>query len=210
MPNIEFEIRIRGAGMLLSGVTTETTSDSVTAYDPAVLPAKAGELTTRTDNETGEITMAAGGHGITTAQVVDLYWDGGARYGITVGTVAGTTVPIGADNSGTGDNLPLVNTDVLVAPQTTVAVVMSAAPIALGVQMLHASDSETAVSHVSLLDSGDAEVGAVELIGNDVRAFNFAGGDTIFTSDAVASAIVSTAATSAAQLKMIVADDATP
>jgi len=48
----------------------------------------------------------ATGHGIITGDVIDLFWDGGNRRGILVGTVATNSVPIGADNAGTGDNLP--------------------------------------------------------------------------------------------------------
>lgn len=64
--------------------------------------AKVGALTTRTDNDTGTLTMAAS-HGITTGARLDLYWDGGSRRGITVGTVSVNSVPI---DGGTGDNLP--------------------------------------------------------------------------------------------------------
>lgn len=69
-----------------------------------VLPAaKVGQLTTRTNNTEGELTMA-GGHGITTGDRLDLYWSGGSRRGITVGTVATNAVPL--TDSGSGDNLP--------------------------------------------------------------------------------------------------------
>jgi hypothetical protein len=64
--------------------------------------AKGGALTTRTDDNTGELTME-GGHGITDAARLDVYWDGGSRYGMTVGTVAVNQVPI---DGGTGDVLP--------------------------------------------------------------------------------------------------------
>jgi len=68
----------------------------------ALAAAKTGNLTTRTDDDTGELTMDAG-HSITTGQRLDVYWDGGRRYGMTVGTVAGNAVPI---DGGAGDNLP--------------------------------------------------------------------------------------------------------
>jgi hypothetical protein len=82
----------------------------------SVPAAKAGDLTTRTDNETGTLTMDSG-HGITTGAVIDLFWtntDGskGMRREITVGTVSSNSVPIGADNSGSGDNLPPLNTEI--------------------------------------------------------------------------------------------------
>lgn len=69
--------------------------------------AKTGQLTTRTDNDTGTLTMTAG-HGIVTGNRLDVYWvnaDGtpGKRYGMTVGTVATNSVPI---DGGAGDILP--------------------------------------------------------------------------------------------------------
>jgi len=68
--------------------------------------AKAGTLSTRTDNDTGILTLAAD-HGVLTGDRIDVYWEEagvkGQRLGMTVGTVAGTSVPI---DSGAGDNLP--------------------------------------------------------------------------------------------------------
>lgn len=81
--------------------------------EPTLLAAKTGQLTTRTDNDTGTLTMTTG-HGITTGQRLDIYWvDGsgvpGHRRGVTVGTVSGDLVPI---DLGAGDNLPANLTNV--------------------------------------------------------------------------------------------------
>ena len=65
--------------------------------------AKVGQLTTRTNGTEGELTMA-GGHGITTGDRLDLYWNGGSRRGITVGTVDTNAVPL--TDTGSGDVLP--------------------------------------------------------------------------------------------------------
>ncbi len=78
------------------------TSDGAVIKDPTLAAAKIGALTTRTDDDTGELTMNAS-HGITTGNRLDVYWSGGARYGMTVGTVATNQVPI---DGGTGDVLP--------------------------------------------------------------------------------------------------------
>lgn len=74
--------------------------------------AKVGALTTRTDNDTGVLTMVTG-HGIITADKVDVFWanpDGtrGCRYNMDA-TVAGDAVSI---DGGAGDNLPADETDV--------------------------------------------------------------------------------------------------
>lgn len=82
-----------------------TTADMGLPHAPSVGPAKTGTLTTRTDNTTGTLTMDTG-HGFSTADKIDLFFEGGSRATVTVGTVATNSVPI---SSGTGDNLPALN-----------------------------------------------------------------------------------------------------
>lgn len=79
-----------------------TTTDGVVMKDPTLSAAKTGTLTTRTDANTGEITGQAS-HGVTTSAKIAIFWDGGSRYNVDVGTVAGNAIPI--DNGG-GDDLP--------------------------------------------------------------------------------------------------------
>ena len=91
----------RSASILADGVTRiDKTGDNVLAV------AKIGQLTTRTDANTGTLTMAAS-HGITTGARLDIFWTEagvkGARYGVTVGTVSVNSVPI---DLGAGDDLP--------------------------------------------------------------------------------------------------------
>lgn len=69
--------------------------------DDAIPAAKVGQLTTRTDNDTGVITMVAG-HGFATSDRLDVYWDGGSRRGMAA-TVAVNAVTV---DGGYGDNLP--------------------------------------------------------------------------------------------------------
>ena len=64
---------------------------------------RVGTLTTRTDRNTGTLTMSPG-HGITTGETIDIRWGSLNRYNVVVGTVAGNSVPI---DFGTGDILPL-------------------------------------------------------------------------------------------------------
>lgn len=96
----------------LAGDTVDTRSsvsaDVQIAARPPVAPAKTGTLSTRTDNDTGTLTMA-GGHGITTGARLDIYWTGGSRRGVTVGTVATNSVPF---DGGAGDNLPIATTPI--------------------------------------------------------------------------------------------------
>lgn len=93
--------------------TRETlqTSDNKGGSSPDVAAAKTGQLTTRTDNDTGVLTMA-GGHGIITGNLVDVYWTVGgvnfSRTGMTA-TVAVNAVTV---DGGSGDNLPTNLTNV--------------------------------------------------------------------------------------------------
>lgn len=89
-------------GKSASSRTTVEGEGLISKEKTAVAAAKTGQLTTRTDANTGELTMAAS-HGITTGVRLDVYWDGGRRYGMTVGTVATNAVPI---DGGAGDDLP--------------------------------------------------------------------------------------------------------
>lgn len=79
--------------------------------------AQPGVLTVRTDANTGSLTMTNSGHGILTADKIDLYWtntDGtfGSRRNMTVGTVASLVVPI---DLGSGDDLPAAATAIIAA-----------------------------------------------------------------------------------------------
>lgn len=88
--------------------TQTITEDGLISKIVTLSAAKSGTLTTRTDNDTGELTMS-GGHGITTGARLDVYWEGGSRRGMTVGTVSSNQVPI---DGGTGDNLPADETTI--------------------------------------------------------------------------------------------------
>lgn len=82
----------------------------------SVPAAQAGTLTTRTSNTVGTITMGSGGHTVTTGARIDIYWTeggvAGVRYGVLVGTVVTTAVPI---TVGAGNNLPSAAVAVVVS-----------------------------------------------------------------------------------------------
>lgn len=98
----------------VSGQRQKTlTGDNLVTFSKSLSAAKVGQLTTRTDANTGTLTMASG-HGITTAAKVCVFWDGGMRYNVTVGTVSGLSVPI---DLGGGVDLPANLTAVTVMVQ---------------------------------------------------------------------------------------------
>lgn len=115
MPGVTFEARIVIAGISLSGERRDTQPAHLAAEVP--LPAaKTGSLSTRTDNTSGTLTMDAG-HGFTTAATIDLYWIGGSRLGVLLGTVSVNSCPF---SGGTGDNLPTQGTAITASIPTTI------------------------------------------------------------------------------------------
>lgn len=80
--------------------------------------AKAGVTASGAGTSTGSLTMGSG-HGITTAAKIAVFWAGGHRRNVTVGTVSGTTVPI---SGGSGDNLPVNGTAITAMVEEVVEV----------------------------------------------------------------------------------------
>jgi hypothetical protein len=103
------------AGVSFSATTTRT-ADIPVAYAPdtPLAAAGVGQLTTRTDANTGVLTMTAG-HGIVTGKV-DVYWAAGIRYGMD----AVVTVNSIAIDGGASDDLPNNLTAVTVGQQVSV------------------------------------------------------------------------------------------
>lgn len=204
-------VNVQAAGVSLTSSITRT-ADNALGFDPAIAVAKIGQLTTRTDNETGTLTMSSG-HGITTGQVIDIYWSGGARYGVLVGTVATNSVPIGADDAGTGDNLPTNLTNVTVQVQNTLNCAIDGDNVSLAaVKLEYTTLTSTGKGRIGFYDADDDLIASIDLDANSVQIFDITGGATnIFTGDAITYAKFSHSdSTNAATLKLAVLQDSTP
>lgn len=99
----------------------ESDGENVAGSQISLGTAKTGTLTTRTDDDTGTLTMTSG-HGITTGAIIDLYWDTGGgvyayRHGVVVGTVSTNSVPI---DLGAGTNLPIATTAIIAMVQEVI------------------------------------------------------------------------------------------
>lgn len=114
MPDYSLQTTANAGGLTVTG-TTAAVSTGVFSHDPTLPIAQAGSLTTRTDDNTGVCTLATG-HGVANG-TVDVYWDGGIRYGMTA-TVDGNDVTV---DGGAGDNLPAEDTSVTVAVPVTIS-----------------------------------------------------------------------------------------
>ncbi|MEA1951483.1 MAG: hypothetical protein U9N87_08865 [Planctomycetota bacterium] len=96
------------AGISIQSSITRTASGQI-SHEVILSAADAGTLSTRTTDTAGTLTMDDAGHGISTGDIIDIYWTGGVAYGATVGTVSGTSVPFTLAG---GDALPAQGTDV--------------------------------------------------------------------------------------------------
>lgn len=212
MPTLTLNMTINGLGETISR-TIRRTADGGGNCEISVPAGKAGTLSTRTDNETGTLTLGSG-HGITTGQIVDLYWPGGARYKITVGTVSGTSVPIGADNAGSGSNLPSQGTAVVCSPRVTFDCNMDGDALSAVAILQKYDATETAMSHLSLVDSGSAEIEGIALYPNTPRVYDISYGylgSNPFTGNPIVSGVVSNGSSAqSATLHLLWTQDSTP
>lgn len=152
----------------VAGVTfsqaRSVTSEAVIAQERTIPAAQAGTLTTRTDANTGTVTMTSGGHTVTTGARLDVYWTASGvkkcRRGMTVGTVSGTSVPI---DGGSGDDLPSTSTALTVAVPVELATAINGDDL----KSLILGAPETQVQFV-LCSSGDTEELAKNLTSGEV------------------------------------------
>lgn len=116
MPSlISVNITANGGGLTIQS-SQQVVANVTAALNPTLDPARPGTLTTRTNNNTGTLTLETG-HGIATGNRLDVFWldpttgQQRCQHKITAGTVSGNSVPI---SGGLGDNLPLAATAVTV------------------------------------------------------------------------------------------------
>lgn len=115
MPTSRLTVSGDIGGMSMNSTLTRT-ADGQIGHDLTLDPAWTGTLSTRTSDTEGTLTLETG-HGIQNGDTIDVYWDGGRRYDVVVGTVAGDDVPI---SGGEGDALPAQDTAVTAAKQQTI------------------------------------------------------------------------------------------
>jgi hypothetical protein len=132
---------------------------------PRLLAGKAGELTARTDNDTGTVTLATG-HGQVSGTYT-VFWAGGKRYNMT-GVVTGDTIAL---DGGAGDNLPVLNTDVVIDEQEE----MDFDFIDSDVQLLTASATRRGL--VIFLEETNAVLYALQLGPNEETNDGYVWGD---------------------------------
>jgi hypothetical protein len=155
--SIEVRETITAGGKSASS-RSAVSGDGSVAKEVSVPAAKVGQLTTRTDDNTGVITMTSG-HGFATSDKLDVYWSGGRRLGMTA-TVATNAVTV---DGGSGDNLP-ANLAAVTAMKPVEEPVVFDGDDVLGIEMysdvagtLSIVDDEDAVSLSKQIGGGTAQ-----------------------------------------------------
>lgn len=198
-------------GSLSINKSVTRTGDHENNYSVSLPAAETGVLTTRTSDSVGTITMDDAGHTIQTADVIDLFWTGGGvRYGVTVGTVSGTSVPI---TGGSGDVLPASSTALAVDEQVVVNTVIDGDNIQIiGLMLENPDATSTALGHVDMQDSGPATIEEIDLTSNVPRVYDIVGGDTnVFTGNVIQTTKASNGdSANACTLKIMSLEDSTP
>lgn len=177
----------RGANLLGRNFSQQksVTGDVGLLVEYEVPRANPGTLSTRTDNDTGTITVT-GTNTITTGDRVDVYWSGGVRYGMTAGTVSGQAVPI---DLGAGDNLPVSTTVVQVCKAVSMPCAFTAAKVVAFAaftesagQFTLTQTGGTVVWHISMVAGGvftyESTDGTTTPFGADVGHAYFSHNDT--------------------------------
>lgn len=208
MPTLNYSVSVSGLG----GTITQSiprTADAGGIREISLPVGYTGTLSTRTDDDTGTVTLA-GGHGITTGAKVDIYWSGGVQYDVTVGTVSVNSMPF---DSGSGDNLPAQSTAVVVSLRTEINLDVDGDELALlAIMQKYASNLETANSHIDFQDADDDEIAELDLQANGPQVYDVAGGSANpFAGDPITHAFASNgSATNAATLQILWLQDSTP
>lgn len=139
-------------------VNRTVTADQQYSNELTVTAADSGSLTTRTDNDTGVVTLS-GGHSVVNGRV-DAYWSGGSRIGMTA-TVATNAVTI---DGGTGDNLPSSNSTVLLKnPQVLSPTVDGTAMVGLLLYSGIGANSSYLPGTVTFTEAGGTLIDSFEL-----------------------------------------------
>lgn len=198
MPNISYSSSISGAGVSIQSAVSRNPNNA-SGYDPTLPAGYPGTLTTRTDGNTGTVTLESG-HAITTAANVDIHWASGVQYDVTVGTVAGNSMPFDA---GVGDDLPAQSTLVVVTPRVIIEGEFDGDELSvLGIQ---ASQN----SFIAFYDGDDNVVTTLKLPANQGQVYDIEGGaSNAFSGEVIEYMIGSNGTTTAGTLKLIVGQEA--
>jgi len=179
---------------------------------PANSALNTGTLTTRTDNDDGIATLQTG-HTIVTsgAKLVDVYWDGGSRHGMTA-TKTDNDVQV---EGGTGDNLPAGTTPLTLCTQLEVDPLSIEGDNVEWLAVVYSNPLDTAAKayldlHDSVGTEKDYNLVHYQALGGCQHVANVSGGDANpIAGDSIVKAFASHTSAVAAKLYVLVLIDPT-
>jgi hypothetical protein len=154
-------------------------SDSVRVWEITLdaLPAgNSGQIST--DGSDRKVTLSTG-HNITDADVVDVYWSGGFRYGCT----AAVATNVATVSGGSGDTLPVDTTVCTLCTQVETADLALTGDNVEWLAIVYVNfDTPTAKASIDLHDAGGSEkqedLVHSAALGGCANVYNVDGGDT--------------------------------
>lgn len=211
MTTVTHSQSISGGGITIQTLPVLRTNSGPIGLEDTLNAAKTGTLTTRTNDNTGTLTMAAS-HGITTGQIIDVYWSGGVRYGMTVGTVATNEVPI---DGGSGDVLPADETAITASVQQSINLAIDGDETDILAVCVETIDKTIrTAAHVQFRDAANDEIAEIDLVTNVPQVWDIAGGSANpFTGDPITNLKVTQANVTTTEiytLKILGVQDASP
>lgn len=211
MPSITHAQTISGGTVVIQTQPVVRTSSGPIALEDTLSTAKSGTLSTRTDDNTGTLTMA-GGHGFTDGQIIDVYWSGGVQRNVVIGTVATNSVPI---DSGVGDNLPIATTAITAVVQKSINLAIDGDNTKILAVVLETIDKTLrTAANVQFRDAAADIIAEIDLVTNVPQVWDIEGGSANpFTGDPITNLKASQASTSTSEtwtLKIVGVQDASP
>lgn len=206
--NVTYGVSLAGGGIAIQPAPISRSGDGLVSHEVTLPVGAAGTLTTRTDNDTGEVTAA--GHGLAQNDKVDVHWPSGVRYGMTVGVVAGNVVPI---DLGAGDNLPAQDTAVVITKQVAIVTNIDGDNLKiLGIMAKATNPASAAKAHADMQDSGNATIEEIDLTANQPQIHDITGGAAnVFTGNPITSVKASNGSSSEElTLQILALADSTP
>jgi hypothetical protein len=188
----DISIRTRVAGVNIDA-TIRRTDELEQAFRATMSAGRVGTLSTRTDDNTGILTVASG-HGITDADTVAVFWEGGSRYGVDVTATTSTTISI---DLGAGANLPIATTPIVVAKESEHVLAIIGNDIAV---IAAGCDNRASLN---FRDSGDASLLRYDMATKEGRVW-FASSDVTnpLAGDTVANIVIANGGTTEAELRI--------
>ena len=202
---------ISGGGVTIQPLAITRTNSGMIALEDTLTAAKEGDLTTRSDDNTGTLTMDVG-HGLTDGQVIDIYWTGGVQRSAVIGTVSVNSVPF---DSGIGDNLPVDETPITAVVQKSINLAIDGDSADIIAVILETNDkSLRTAANVQFKDAAADVIAEIDLVTNVPQVWDIEGGSANpFTGDPITNLKASqgnSTSTETYTLKIVGVQDASP